>query len=160
MQMAMLGLLDEQFTKDKAPSALLETWRQVGQALSEAAAPPESGGPELAALRQFAADKIAHWKARTEGVAQAGRRANPTWQDEFAEIQVLAMLHTNIELDETALSPEAAIDAWQALRLRLDKAPRTPEARNRAYDGLQKHIADKLFYWTGRHAQEVAGSNP
>jgi hypothetical protein len=160
MQMAMLALLDEHFTKGKAPTALLEGWRQVGQALSDVVVPPEPGDPELTTLRQFAADKIAHWKARTEGTAQAGRRANSTWKDEFAEIQVLAMLHANIELDETALSPEAAIDAWKALRLRLDKAPRTSEARDRTYDGLQKRIADKLFYWTGRYAQEVAGNKP
>jgi len=158
MQMAMLALLDEHFTKDKAPSALLEGWRQVGQALSDVAVPPEPGDPELTTLRQFAAAQIAHWKARTEGTAQAGRRANPTWKVEFAEIQVQAILRANIELDETALSPEAAIDAWKALRLRLDKAPRSAEARDRAYDRLQKLIVDKLFYWTGRYAQEVAGS--
>jgi len=158
LQMAMLGMLDESYTRDKTPSALLELWQQIGQALSAVANQPESGDSDLAILWKFTADRITRGKAQMEGTAQEARRKAPLWKDEYAELQVLVILRSNIELDETALSAEAALESWTNLRQRLDRAPRTSEDRNRAYDVLQKRIADKLHYWTSRFAQEVAGN--
>jgi hypothetical protein len=148
LQFAFLAMLDEKFTRTMPASQKLESWRELRKAFADPARHATPDDTDLALIATFLDSRVAQ--------ASGSSHRDATWSGAFAELQVLVILNSNLELDPELLRTVAADDrlkVWSGLKQRLGKAPNRPEARGRNFDALGKRIADRQFFWMNRLAQ-------